>query len=239
MSSRHAATRTDPVLRSLRADILTGVLPPSTPLRIAALSEQFGVSYSVIREALLRLAGQGLTRAVPQKGFIVTPISRADLLELTQVRLLVECEALAESIRDGDVAWESEVAAAMHRLRRVSEEEVTPAISSEEWVQAHSEFHHSLIAACTNGRLLEMATHLRDSAEMYRQLSQAPAVDRPAEAPAPALAPAGPAPHRDLVAEHQNLADLTIERDSAAAVAALRDHIRTTTDLTLTRFFAV
>lgn len=228
MSSSHATTRTDPVLRSLRADILSGSLAPSSPLRIAALAEQFEVSYSVIREALIRLSGQGLTVAVPQKGFIVSPISRDDLLELTQVRLLVECEALSESIREGDVAWESEVTAAMHRLRRVSEQTGMPATATDEWVKAHSEFHHSLVAACTNTRLLSLATRLRDSAELYRQLSQAQTGD---------VSEPHPEPQRDLVAEHQNLADLAIERDVVAAVSSLRSHIQQTTDLTLERFF--
>ena len=229
MSSQHATTRTDPVLRSLRADILSGTRAPSSPLRIAALAEQFEVSYSVVREALIRLSGQGLTVAVPQKGFIVSPISREDLLELTHVRLLVESEALSESVRDGDVEWESEVTAAMHRLRRVSEDQESPETTSDEWVQAHSDFHHSLVAACTNSRLLTLATHLRDSAEMYRQLSQAQTAEE---------RELHPAPRRDLITEHQNLADLAIERDTVAAVAALRKHIQTTTDLSLERFFA-
>jgi DNA-binding GntR family transcriptional regulator len=218
-------TRTDPVQRALRADILSGALAPGAPLRIAALAEQYGVSYSVVREVLLRLEGQGLTRAVAQKGFTVAPVSREDLLELTQVRQVVEGRAFRESIEAGDLAWESEVISCMHRLARLSEGNEPRGATSEEWAQAHAEFHHALISACPNRRLLELSTQLRDASEMYRQLSLLPAGAAPVGEP------------RDLLAEHQQLADHALARRVDDGVLALERHLQVTTDFTLARYF--
>lgn len=218
-------TRTDPVQRALRADILSGELAPGSPLRIAVLAERYEVSYSVVREALLRLEGQGLTRAVPQKGFTVAPVSREDLLELTQVRQVVEGQAFRASIEAGDLAWESEVVSSMHRLARLSGGNEPRGATSEEWAQAHSEFHHALISGCPNRRLIELSAQLREASEMYRQFSLLPAGAAPAVEP------------RDLLAEHQQLADYAVARRADDGVLALERHLQVTAELTLERYF--
>lgn len=59
---------------TLRQEILTLLLPPSTPLDESVLAARFGLSRTPIREALVRLTGDGLVMALPNRGAIVAPL---------------------------------------------------------------------------------------------------------------------------------------------------------------------
>src|SRR4051794_14241022 len=102
----------------LREDIITCRLRPNERLRINSMAEQYAVGPTAIREALSRLVTEGLVEAVDQKGFCVSPMSREDLVDLTETRIKVEQLALAKAIATGDVEWEAAVIAAYHRLSR-------------------------------------------------------------------------------------------------------------------------
>lgn len=69
----------------LRADILTGQLSPGERLRIQALSEQYNLGATAIREALSRLVSDGFVESEDQRGFCVAPVSRDELVDLTQI----------------------------------------------------------------------------------------------------------------------------------------------------------
>ena len=60
---------------SLRSDLLEGRIQPGERLKLPALTERFEVSMTVIREALTRLAEQGLVTVNPQRGFSVMMLS--------------------------------------------------------------------------------------------------------------------------------------------------------------------
>ena len=74
-----------------------------------------------MREALTRLLGEALVTSEGQRGFRVAPASLEDFHDLTEVRQLVETEALRQSIARGDEAWESQIVAAFYRLSKVEE----------------------------------------------------------------------------------------------------------------------
>ncbi len=171
------------------------------------------MSAAVIREALSRLTEQGLVQSNPQRGFIVTPLSVEDLLDLTKARVLIETLALRESIRHGDLAWEGRVLATHHTLGR------TPMLSggsaNAAWVQAHRMFHHSILDGSGVRRLSDIARGLRDCSELYQFWSYS----------------MGRGPDRDIVAEHREIAERTLARDEDRAATALTQHIERTTDL--------
>ena len=58
-----------------------------------------------MREALSRLVADGLVQASDQRGFRVSPVSPADLADVTQTRIDIEGLALRRSIERGDQAW--------------------------------------------------------------------------------------------------------------------------------------
>lgn len=201
-------TRTKVVYDALRADLMNATLPPGSRLKLTALAERFGVSQSVVREALTRLSEQGLVVAEPQRGFRVRPLSREDLADLTRVRVHLECLALREAIERGDVTWESEVVSAHYRLERLKMVD-EDGLLDQDWTRVHAEFHQTLVSACESERLLTIVSGLRDSSDVYRQWSWSLAKDV----------------KRDQVAEHRKLMELTLARKVDAASDALQQHI--------------
>ncbi|GAB3299583.1 FCD domain-containing protein [Epidermidibacterium keratini] len=200
----------------VRADILAGRLRPGAPLRLAALAQAYDASMSVVREALGRLAEHKLAVLSPNQGFRVVEVSIDDLRALTELRILIEGKALERSIAVGDLQWEAAVVSAHHLLERAGEETSADGHPTDEWSDAHAAFHHALIAACDNQRMLDLASSLRDSAEIYRQLSAA----------------GEGAADRDVAGEHRSLMELATRR-SPEAVDVLATHLQRTTDLLL------
>lgn len=210
--SAPTATLTEGVYRRLRGELMRGDLAPGAKLRINEIAGRYQVSPSVLREALTRLAEQRLVVSMPQRGFAVMELSIGDLEDLTHARRLIEMMALRESIADGDIAWESAVLAAHHRLAR-SPMTTPDGHVTDEWADAHAEFHHVLLAGGRSRRLTDIADNLRDRSELYIHWSRELAHDTA----------------RDADAEHQRIADLTLARDADGAAEALGCHIERTT----------
>lgn len=211
-----SSTRADEVYRRLRSDILNGRLEPGSRLRVEALSETYGVSSGVLREALPRLAGQGLTVLVPQQGFRVVSVSAEDLLHLTEARVAIETLVLRQSVTLGTTEWEANLVASHHHLVRTPEYEANGDVN-EEWASAHVRFHESLLAGCPNLRLRSIGESLREAAEVYRYWSSGPGVMH----------------HRNIEAEHKAIFDRALARDADGAAIAVQDHIEATTRLLL------
>ncbi|MEU6578758.1 GntR family transcriptional regulator [Streptomyces sp. NPDC046805] len=211
-------TRSDDVGARLRADILSGRLLPGYRLKFPVLSANYDASVSVLREALVRLTEQGLVRSEPHQGFVVTPLSREKLWELTEARVELETLVLRRSVVEGDLSWESHLVAAHHTLERTPyTAEGDDQRVDDGWAAAHAAFHEALLSGCGNQRLLRIALGLRDEAELYRRWSQ----------------PLGDEPGRDLAGEHRALLEAALARDPEAAAAALCAHVRHTTELLL------
>jgi DNA-binding GntR family transcriptional regulator len=216
MTPGAGSTRTDVVYQQLRTDILNGRLEPGQRLRFEQLSQEYGVSSGVLREALPRLAGEGLATLLPQQGYRVISVSPEDLRHLTEARIAIETQVLRQSIASGPLEWESEVVAAHPTLTR-KEMLSRDGVVSDEWRAAHADFHRALLAGCPNVRLRAIADSMREVAEVYRGWSAGP----------------GLAAERDVAAEHKDLAEAATARDADTASALLANHIQLTTDLLL------
>lgn len=215
-------THAERVYRLLRADILSGRKWPAEKLPLAALAGEYRASMGVVREALLRLATEGLAAAEPQVGFRVAAISIADLVHLTEARCAIEGLVLERAVRHGDLDWEADVIAAHHRLERTAQMDgADPDRVAEDWAKAHAGFHSALLSGCPNPRLRVVAQGLRDAAELYRRWS-VPLSGK----------------DRDVAGEHRALRDAALSRDATLAVQVLVDHIETTTRLLMTSQFA-
>lgn len=212
------STGQERVHSQVRADILGGRLHPGQRLRFAQLCEDYGASVGVVREAMSRLAEQGLVTSEAQFGVKVVSISRGDLIQLTQARVCVETFALRLAIADGDLAWESQILASHHALERTPmlAEGATPHLD-DAWSAAHAVFHAHLLSGSANLRLCSIAANLRDSAEIYRRWSVSEVK--------------GPA--RDIAGEHRAILEATLERDADRAAALLQQHFELTTKLLL------
>lgn len=82
------------IYATLRRDIITRVLVPGTILNEGVLAEQYKVSRTPVREALLMLAVENLVNPLPRAGYMVTELTIRDVQESFHLRELLECEAV-------------------------------------------------------------------------------------------------------------------------------------------------
>lgn len=196
----------------LRHDVLTGAHLPGAKLKVEELQETYGVSSSPLREALNRLSQEGLVRADERRGFRVAAISRADLADVTHMRLLLDVEALRLSMAAGDDVWEAAVVAAAHRLEKAELQLGDGAnVLDDHWSRLHRDFHLCLLAACPSERQKLVCASLFDQAERYRRFSARHRMTAHSK-------------HR----EHRRILDAVLRRDSDTACALLAEHIRGT-----------
>lgn len=202
------ATLSSQIVERLRAQILRGALAPGAKINLDLLRTAHAVSISPLREAMARLVADGLVAFEDQRGYSVTRHSRADLDDITHLRVILETEALRAAIAAGDLDWESAVMGAVHRLER------TPRADAESWEAAHSAFHMALIAGCARPKLLEFCTVLRRQHDRYRRIHLSAEL-REAQA-------------ERAASEHRALAEAAAARQSDPACALLRAHIEAT-----------
>jgi DNA-binding GntR family transcriptional regulator len=205
-------TQTDRAYQALRAAIVRCEYEPGARLRVDELTQKIAVSSSPLREALSRLAGQGLVEVLENRGFRVAPLSADGIVDLTRVRLLIECETLADAMENGNDAWESDVVAAAHRLA-LAEQRLNggSALLDDDWSQRHRAFHMALYSGASSLLLRGMVSSLFDAAERYRRFSASHRKIR-----------------RNKNDEHQELMRVTLSRDKKKAVELLRQHISST-----------
>jgi DNA-binding GntR family transcriptional regulator len=147
----------------LRDQILSGDLEPGTELTELTLSEQLGVSRGPIREALGRLASQGLVTVRPRRGAVVRSLSKEEFIELYQVREALEMMAVrlaVPQLRDEDFAALQDLIDTM--ARHAERDEV------EEFFDANMAFHARLLDASGNGMLQEFYGQLLGQLGRYR-----------------------------------------------------------------------
>jgi DNA-binding GntR family transcriptional regulator len=158
--------------RQLRRDIIEGRLPPGIRLRVEHLKDDYGVGAGTLREALALLVSDTLVVTQGQRGFHVAPISLCDFEDLTNTRVLLETEALRQSILNGDDEWEGNLLAAFHRLTKTEERLANggePALN--EWEDRNRLFHETLISACASTWIHHFLGILYRQSERYRRLS--------------------------------------------------------------------
>ena len=203
------------VYERLRADILSCRLAPGLRLRLEEMRKAYNTGLSPLREALIRLAGSGLVVLEEHKGFRVSPLSRAELLDLTSTRCEIESIAIGRALEKGDAEWEAELIARYHLLVRQSKEVGRTGID-QKWEERHQAFHHALLAGCNSPWLLAIRALLSAQTDRYRRLWFKLGKTT-----------------RDVMTEHRDLFDAAIKRDAPAAVYLIRRHISLTTEIIL------
>lgn len=191
----------------IKSDIIFGQLAPGSKLKLDALKAKYAASVSTLRETLNRLASEGFVAAEEQRGFFVTPVSRNDLIEIANLRTLLECHALKESIENGDADWEGNLVAAHHKLH-LMEKRMLSGDESEKatWKRYDWEFHLAMIEACNSKNLLDLHSILYDKYLRYQMLVLT---------------------YRGEVAaqEHKAMFDAALARDAEEASRLLKEHI--------------
>ena len=153
------------IYQSLRMRLISNGFAHGAKLRAEVLREDYDCSASTVREVLFRLSTVGLVNFQEQRGFRVPDKSPEKLIELTHMRVLLEGEGAALSIRKGGVAWEARLAAAHHKLSHIEKRihaQEDPSDLIEIWFSSENEFHQTLISACGTETLKEMHARIYD-----------------------------------------------------------------------------
>lgn len=206
-----ATTKAEPRVRpsdvvdGIRDDIFAGRLTPGDALAELHLARRFGVSQSVIREALARLEHAGLVRRIPNRGTFVTNLSHTELKEYIRLRVMLETVAAAD--------------AAEHCYGNAPEVEtwaaaIATAVEANDYfgaAQADLEFHRAI-------------WRMAGDSTIYRVLDQ---VTVPLFAFTSMRRSGSREQLRRVVHSHQPILDAILAGDRDAAGAAMREHIST------------
>lgn len=146
----------------LRADMISCRLPPGREIRENELAARFGVSKSPVRDALMRLEREGLVITLPRQGYLVSPVSMADVQDMFHLRDALERACMERIVRRAS----DEQLAQLDPFRRFD-----AAAWAGGFVAYNREFHHTLGVIAGNARMRSQLADLIDQMERAVQLS--------------------------------------------------------------------
>ncbi|MFE2599414.1 GntR family transcriptional regulator [Streptomyces sp. NPDC059396] len=151
------------IIETLRAAVISGQLRPGVVYSAPSLAEQFGVSSTPVREAMLDLVREGLVEAVRNKGFRVTELSEQDLDDITRLRALIEIPTVRR------IAEAGVDPAVIERLRPLAAgiEDAARRQDLIAHVTIDMEFHLTLLGLTGNSYLVETVRSLRSRSRIY------------------------------------------------------------------------
>lgn len=188
---------------TLREEITEGRLSPGEALRQEELALRFGTSRIPVREALRTLQAEGLVNYSPNRGATVAVVSDAEIQEMLEVRIALECHALRMAVphaADADLA---------HARGILEEYDAAP--SPDAWSAMNWSFHWALYLPCDCRRLLDAIERnfKHFNAAARAKVSALAGKDRPQR-------------------EHYRLLALVEKGKAEEAAALLAEHIRDT-----------
>jgi len=202
--------------QQLKSAVISGDLNAGEIYTLTDLSERTKLSGTPTREALLALESEGLVDPIPRTGYMITPITIRDVLELFHLRKILEAEAIrlaSERITNENIKV-LEQNNQMESLLATNESEETDQGNYTSAYQLNTEFHLVIARASGNLRLEKLIGKLL--VEMERIFARDPLVAHPKQ--------------------HIPIIEALKGRDMDAAVKAMVDHIENTKRRMLERF---
>jgi DNA-binding GntR family transcriptional regulator len=191
------------IYRHLYATILSNSLPPGTPLHDKLLCAQFAVSRTPVREALIRLAEDGLVDIFPQSGTFVARIKAAAIPEAHDIRQALECLTVsraAAGARASDIAQLDQILAQQAVLAEAGD--------TNRFYEADDLFHETISTIGGRHGVWDVIKQVKVQIDRTRMLTL-------------------PEPGRmvQVVAEHHAIRDAIAAADGPGAEAAMRRHL--------------
>ncbi len=196
----------DQIYDALRDSILKNTYAPNSVLPIDRLAEDFGVSATPVREALVRLEAESLVTLIPNKGAIVTDIQADDILNNWEMRQLLEPYAAGKS---ASLIPDSEVEAIRGEILNIKQ---SP-FNNDRYVASDTKMHEILYIHLPNAflkdtirRVHQMSIRIRyfpeDSPVMHEQIVN------------------------EVLQEHLSIIDALKTRDPAKVSESVQTHLR-------------
>jgi DNA-binding GntR family transcriptional regulator len=200
------------IVQRLRDDILTRRLPPGVRLVEGELTARFVVSRGPVREALRRLAADGLIEHVPHRGALVRRLSAREIRELFEVRIELECLAGRLAAINADKRTRNRFARAIRPIFETAQR------NASEYLSENAAFHRAIMELAGNRQLRDVAVRL-----------QLPLI----------MAQVGDVLSAEIldvsVREHRSIAEAIVSRDPLAAAEAMRAHLERAAALAVSR----
>lgn len=194
------------IVDSLRERLMNHEFAESEMIRQERLAEEYSVSLSPVREALIQLETEGLLKLVRHHGYRVTTLSTHDLMQLYELRALVEVALLESAIpklSDSDIDSARKAHEMMIKIYKGGRQTTA-------WTRLNWEFHASLYRAAGKEQLLAIVdrVHTRITRYVHMQLKIRKTVELERN-----------------IKEHQLLLEYCTERNTGKAAHLLRSHI--------------
>ena len=200
------------IVERLRDDILAGRLRPGSRLVECDLTARYSVSRGPFREALRRLAADGLIEHWPHRGAVVRRLGEREIRELFLIR--IELEALAARLAAGTQAPERR-ARFMAAIRPIHSDAPREPCG---YLKENAAFHDAVLALADNLQLRELAARL----QLPLIMAQVGDVLTP-----PVL--------KASVQEHRAIAQAILDREPEAASERMRAHLERAAAVALRR----
>ena len=198
-----APSVTSQVYDWLRARVLRGDLAPGARLSETEIAAEIGVSRQPVREAFIRLAGEGLAEVRPQRGTYIGKISVAAVLSARLIREAVESD-LARMVAADPPGPILEAMAGEIAAQRAADAES----SVEDFIASDDRFHHLLALAAGQEAVWQDLERLKSQMNRLRHMSMR-AFDR-----------------AFTIGQHRAILDALMAGDPEAAERATRAHLR-------------
>ena len=191
----------DRVYQSIRRAILSCEFEPGQELREQLLAERYHVSRSPIRDSLLRLVQENLVTVLPRQGYLVTPISIADVEDIFGLRLVIEPACAAAAARGDDAAVHT-----LDHFRDYIDDGTTPS----KFFEHNIAFHCAVADLSGSARMAVVAHDLAEQSDRLVRISlrgeQMIKIDR-------------------LVQEQSAIIDAIVAHDADTAYQIAYDHV--------------
>ena len=188
----------------LRRDIICGRLSPRAGLTEQELVHRFRVSRTPIREAMIKLADEGLVEIFPQYGSFVGPIKLAEVLDSQFVRETLECAAVEKAVAQMDSRQADELKALLDRQRALQRSG-----DDEGFFRADEAMHAHIFSVAGHPTAWQFVAGAKAQMDRVRYLAITILRKQPS-----------------VVAQHALIIDRLCARDRDGAVAAMRTHMR-------------
>lgn len=156
-------TRAQVILEEMRDRISTGVLAPGDRLLLKPMAEEFGCSEIPVREALRALQAEGLITVIPHTGAFVSAPNIDELVELTEVRSILEPEATVAAAPHIDAGMILKLRAMLAEMRVLGEQN-----AAQEYGRLNRRFHTFILDKTPNQKMAALVKDLWGQADRGR-----------------------------------------------------------------------
>ncbi len=223
-------TQRENAYRQIRQRLIEGGLSPGVRLSPTAIAREIGISHIPVREAISQLQSEGLVLHVAHRGSFVKGLDRQDLVEVMEIRTVLECHAAANAARRISAAQLQDLNGKWACLRELANAFDVPPGSSlrdvlAQWLLADLEFHLSIFKAAGNARAIRVLQDTRSLTQMF---------GRRTDHPAAWANPRGFA--NENLRVHQDVYDAICRHDPKGARRAMAAHMRMARKNVLARY---